>query len=199
MVPLGFLACAERAAARSKCSLSAFSHSRMIRHRQSAANTRVTQRGATDGLDLSSSPRPVNMVSSSISSFFSESSSSFSTSKVTAPPTSERGDGLSYSSVTRFFSYSWVLLAVCFGSLSDELWLRLHCPEQIQDVRHSRKKQNQAFIMFYRSFWRSFLLQILFYNLPFQLWVAFLLVSILRGWLQSCALILLIFVAAGWK
>lgn len=88
-IPFGFFACAERAAARSKCALS-FSHSRMMRHKQSAANTRVTQRGATDGLDLSSSPRPVNMVSSSISSFFSESSSSFSTSKTTAPPTSER-------------------------------------------------------------------------------------------------------------
>lgn len=72
---LGFRSLAERAKARSKWAWSAFSHRLMMRHKQSAANTRVAQRGATKGFDLSSSPSVVNMVSSSISSFFSDSSS----------------------------------------------------------------------------------------------------------------------------
>ena len=72
---VGFRSLAERAMARSKWAWSGFSHRLMIRHRQSAANTRVAQRGATKGFDLSSSPSVVNMVSSSISSFFSNSSS----------------------------------------------------------------------------------------------------------------------------
>lgn len=74
-VLFGFRSLAERAMARSKWAWSAFSHRLMMRHKQSAANTRVAQRGATKGFDLSSSPRVVNMVSSSISSFFSDSSS----------------------------------------------------------------------------------------------------------------------------
>lgn len=71
----GFRSLADRAKARSKWAWSAFSHRLMIRHRQSAANTRVAHRGATKGFDLSSSPSVVNMASSSISSFFSDSSS----------------------------------------------------------------------------------------------------------------------------